>query len=374
MSAADAGKQGEPSDKELSVPECMRFARKQAGKSYLSQIREMYGLSRGLGKISAHDYYYYNLYDDRKHKAEEKRRFLSDRIHPRIINACCDVHWWGMADDKLMAYALLNDLGVAVPKTIAAYHPGTRYCGKVPTLRNEGALARFLKDGAAYPFFAKKIGGVASYGAYLVDSLEADRQMLMLGDGRRLSADAFARNIAANGDDGYLFQEVLQPHPTVRAVCGERVSTIRVIVIVHPTGPEIIHTVWKIPAVGNIADNFWRVGNMLAAVDLDSGVVSRCVRGVGPQQTEIESHPDTGHAIKGFGLPHWENLQRLCLEGANLFHKLRYQSWDIALCASGPVAVEVNTGSSFLLSQVATDKGFLDDRFAAFLRNNGVKL
>ena len=81
--------------------------------------------------------------------------------------------------------------------------------------------------------------------------------------------------------------------------------------------------------------------------------------------------PDTGQPLKGFQLPDWDQALALCLEFAMAFHKLRYQSWDIALCPDGPVFVEVNTGSAFNLSQLATAKGFLTDRFRAFLESCG---
>ena len=151
------------------------------------------------------------------------------------------------------------------------------------------------------------------------------------------------------------------------------VSTVRVIIIIDQGRPEIIQTVWKIPASGNIADNFWRSGNMLAAVDMTTGVVERAVRGIGPDLEVLDDHPDTGQPLKGFQLPDWDQALALCLEFAMAFHKLRYQSWDIALCPDGPVFVEVNTGSAFNLSQLATGKGFLTDRFRAFLESCGYR-
>ena len=148
---------------------------------------------------------------------------------------------------------------------------------------------------------------------------------------------------------------------------------MRVVIIIGRDGPEILHTVWKIPAGGNIADNFWRSGNMLAAVDAASGEVKRVVRGVGPDQSEVETHPDTGRAIKGLVLPDWERLKALCLDCALIFHKLRYQSWDVAPCPGGPIIVEVNTGAAFNLSQLATSEGFLNERFGRFLREFGFR-
>jgi hypothetical protein len=361
---------GEADKAKLNIAGCLKHVRTETGKSYFAQFREMLALSLGFGKLAPYDYFYYQLYDDRKFSAEAKRRFVSEAVHERIIRKCCDTHWWGMADDKLVAYALLRSFGVRVPETYAVFHPGTRNCGYAPTFRTPDALADFLRREARYPFFAKPIGGIASYGAWLVDHLDSTNDALVLGDGERIAVTAFVREIADGGPDGYVMEELLKPHPLLEEVCGKHVSTVRLVVIIRDA-PEILRTVWKIPAGTNIADNFWRRGNLLAAVDVESGTVTRCIQGVGPALSEVEAHPDTGKAIRGLALPHWEKLKRLCLDSAAIYSKLRYQSWDIALCPEGPVVVEVNTGGAFLLPQVATGEGILDERFGGFLRAQG---
>lgn len=355
----------------LNIAECLRQVRAATGKTYFAQCREMIGLQRGYGQLSPQGYFYYRLYDDSRYGREEKRRFLSERVHHRIISRCCDPHWWGMADDKLIAYAILRSFGIRVPETYAVFDAGARNGSRAPTLRTPEALAAFLRKDARYPFFAKAIGGIASYGAWLVEEYDAAGDRLLLGDGESIGVESFVGEIVATGLDGYVFEELLKPHPALAEACGPRVSTVRAVVLVEQGGPSIIHTVWKVPVGRNIADNFWRNGNMLAAVDIASGQVTRCVQGVGPALREVENHPDTGKRLTDFLLPDWEALKRLCLEGAAIFSKLRYQSWDIALCPGGPVAVEVNTGSAFLLPQLATGRGILDDRFADFLRANG---
>ena len=143
------------------------------------------------------------------------------------------------------------------------------------------------------------------------------------------------------------------------------------ILIIEDDQPEIIETIWKIPTGANVADNFWRAGNMLAAVDGDTGQVRRVIRGFGPDLEELDHHPDSGKPLKGLVLPNWDDLRTQCLEFAMVFDKLRYQSWDIAICPDGPMVVEVNAGSAFNLSQLAAGRGILTDRFRAFLERCG---
>ena len=178
---------------------------------------------------------------------------------------------------------------------------------------------------------------------------------------------------------GALAQGVAPANTTLTAVSGIKVGhhtltdrpTGCTVIIIEDGVPEIIQTVWKIPAAGNIADNFWRPGNVIAAIEADSGAVSRIVQGTGPDQAVLTAHPDTGQTLQGLVLPHWQRIKALCLEQAMVFAELRYQSWDIAICAEGPVVVEVNTGAAFSLSQIALGEGFLTDRFRRFLVNAG---
>lgn len=355
--------------KKLDIRECILLAQKAAGKNFAAQVGDIFRLTRSDGKLQAQDYYTYGLYDDRAHSFADKRRFLSDRIHYKIIQRCCDPHWWAAADDKFLAYTLLEGCGAPTPDTRAIYCNSPRNFGLVPTLATEAALTDFLKSNGNEPLFAKPLAGVGSFGAYLIEGC-SDGEITLFG-GETMAPDAFARMLDA--EQGYLFQSVLRPHPEL-VKFGEVASTVRVILIMENGRPEILHTVWKIPAEGNFADNFWREGNLLGAVNIDTGAVERVVRGVGPWQEEIVDHPDTHARILGATLPDWRKLIDLCLDSAAIFGPIRYQSWDIALCPEGPVIVEVNTGSSFSLSQVARGEGFLTERFGAFLTGCGYKL
>ncbi len=346
----------------------MRRARADSGKSFAAQVRDIYRLGRTDGRLTAQDYYYYRLYDDARYTFADKARFLGEQIHFGIIAKCCDRTWWAAADDKFLAYRFLAATGFPVPETQAVYDTSCRGFGNTRRLDSATALGDFLAHEAAFPLFAKPLDGVGSFGACRIDGFDDD--CVALNGNMPVPLDAFAADLAGQG---YLLQSLLLPHPDLAAMTPA-VATVRVILIVTAEGPRILHTVAKIPANGNIADNYWREGNMLAAVDPASGKITRVVRGFGPDLEEPTHHPDSGAPLLGLTLPDWPALTALCLDGARLYSATRYQSWDIALAAGGPVAVEVNTGSAFNLAQIASGSGFLTDEFADFLAGCGYRL
>lgn len=349
----------------LDISRCMLGARNDCGKGYSSQIAEIWALSRGVGHLTVQDYFYYRLYADELYSWDDKRRFLSERLHWPLTRKCADQRWWVTADDKLVAQTVLQQAGAPLPTVQAVYATNRRNHGPLRACTTADQLADFLAGDARYPLFAKPIGGIASLGAFSLNGFDASSRTLDLAGGKTLALDEFVQHMQQN--DGYILQSRLHPHPDLQAVCGDTVSTVRVIVIIEEQRPEIIESVWKIPTGTNVADNFWRAGNMLGALDRDTGRVDRVIRGYGPKLEELDDHPDSGKPLKGLVLPHWDDVQALCLDLAMVYEKLRYQSWDIAICSDGPVVVEVNAGSAFNLSQLATGRGILTDRFRAFL-------
>ena len=135
-------------------------------------------------------------------------------------------------------------------------------------------------------------------------------------DDSQLALGEFMQKV--DSENGHLIQTVLVPHPQLADI-SPRVSTIRVILIIREGRVEVLSTVWKIPSSDNIADNFWRNGNMLASTDIKTGQVVRLVGNMDgvPQQLPAES-PESKRLL-GFQLPDWNQVLELCERGRNTF-------------------------------------------------------
>ncbi len=119
--------------------------------------------------------------------------------------------------------------------------------------------------------------------------------------------------------------------------------------------------------MGRACFDYWR-GNMMASVDISTGKTGRCVTGMGKDMSYQDTHPDTGEKLEGIMLPDWEKAKQQCLKLSACLYGLPIQAWDIALTDKGPVFLEVNIVGSLFLPQIATQKGFLNEKVKAVIK------
>lgn len=350
----------------FDLAKSLRAVTESCGKTPLSQVSEIAKLSFGTGKLSPEEYFYFHLYDDSKFSFEDKKKFVGKSAQFKIVKSLNPLEWWSIPHDKLVLYGLLSGLTYAVPATQALYH-AYRQFAEIPTLRDPAGFAAFLRDGVGYPFFGKPVTGVHSVGVTSITAYDAAGDALIQSNGDSVPVERYVESLEDFFAEGYILQDRLEPHPEVRRLCGDHVTTVRLMVLLGDEGPSILHALWKMPAGENIADNYWRDGNLLAALDAESGQVLRVIQGFGIDEKSIEAHPDTGQKLVGVTLPDWDRITGHTLACATSIPGLRLQSWDVAICPQGPVMVEVNTGGDFNLPQIATNSGMLGEVFGEFL-------
>ncbi|MSP83511.1 MAG: hypothetical protein EXQ94_11445 [Alphaproteobacteria bacterium] len=351
----------------INLARSLKQVRDRHGRSTRSQIGEIMRLAFGPGRVSPFEYFRYRLFDDRTFAAADKARFLGNALRIRYQSSYVARDWLAMTTDKVMFYAVLKGLDLPFPAARALYHP-MRNFGTVRALRDADALAAFLRDPGVYPLFAKPADGVGSAGVASLTRYDAEADQLVSADGRHTGVAAFVAELDPYLPRGYLFQERLQTHPSLAPPLGGRLSSLRCLVMIEDGRPVLLRTTWKIPTGSNVADNFWRPGNLVAAVDPETGRVFRIVRGVGVDQGLVDDHPDTGARLNGLTLPAWDKVRALCLEAAAGFPGLWLQGWDIALTDRGPLPLEMEgDGGAQTLTQDAMGRGLLDDRFIVFL-------
>lgn len=345
----------------------MARIRETSGLSHAAIASTFARLARGPGKLSFQDFVRLRLFDRALSAATPASEFVGQR---RNRDICVTVNyrhdWYGLMSDKVAVSAYLASYGVPTIPVAAIYAPDLGI-GAPPVLSSRGALESFLTAPANFPLFGKPVEGFQSLGSIALRRCQMAERELETMDGRRIPLQQIISEIEVHYRGGYVFQPLIFPHPRIAELCGERLASVRVITALTEAGPTVIRACWKVPAGGNMADNYWRAGNLLAQIDLSNGRVLRITSGAGLDTVLHERHPDTGMPLIGFEIPHWDEVQRLALRGARLMRHMPLIGWDIAPATSGPVVVEMNETPDFFLVQFADRRGVLDAEFRSFM-------
>ncbi len=337
----------------------------ESGKSLGGVIRDIAGLSWGSGRLQPSEYFLYRLYDDERFPADIKKTFLgADRLAQLLYSL--DMPWPEIAKDKPTLTALLRGHDLPIPETQAMRHGDREFPGAV-ALRCKDDVERFLRSEARYPLFTKPTDSVCSLGVANLERYDRKSDSVITKHNQQVPIVEFSDQVEKYADGGYLFQTRLTPHPRIVDVVGDQISTVRMFVLVDDQGPLLLRASWKIASGTTVADNFWRTGNMLGGIDVDTGKVIRVLRRTETGTERIEQHPKTGTSFKDLVFPEWERMREVVMRGAAAVPSCHFQGWDVALTDRGPVLVELEgDGGDPIMEQLCFDSGLLQGRYLNF--------
>ena len=330
---------------------------------------EALALRFGPGRLSPQEYLYYKLWDDQLPLANKKNFVGKMAQHPMHV-AAGSREWFATSADKILFQSIMAAAQLRTPETLAITQAGRHLAG-VPNIAEAGDLATFLRNDSLYPLFAKQVAGKYSLSVVSAESYDSSLDEIVLLGGERRSVSDLAGSLV--GGAGYLIQRRLEPNRELATRFGPRLWSVRLLVFVTPDGPIVHRAAAKIATGTNAADNYWRQGNRLAAINLDTGRIVRVVRGTGLTLEEDPRHPDTGQGIVGTIIPGWFEIIDQVMLAAQTFAGIRTQSWDVALADPAPSFLELNFGGDLNLHQLAHGQGVLDDQYRTHLRRCGYK-
>jgi hypothetical protein len=342
----------------------------RSDRTTIAVLTEILRLRQGGGSVTPQEYFYYRLWEPEL-SYPQKQRFVGKIAQHRMHIAVNDRHWFQAAADKILWHTVMAGARLPVPQELAVTQANRRLVGASPAT-DPAAIAALLRRADAYPLFAKPVAGKYSLGVLSADAYDQAHDTIVLLDGSHRPVGDVAASLT--GGSGYLLQRRLSQAPQLATLFGPRLWSVRVLVFVRQSGPVIHRAVAKIATGTNPADNYWRSGNMLGAIDLSTGIIRRAVRGSGKDLTVNPHHPETGEPIHGTPIPGWSRLVDLVMTAALVFAGIRTQSWDIALTDHGPVFLELNYGGDLNLAQLANGEGVLDAAYVEHLRECGYRI
>ncbi len=343
------------------------YAAKKSGRSPVKIQREFLQLSRSYGRINMVEYIRNGLYDIDRYSDEERANFLSNDLHWDIAHTCNDQAWSGTAEDKVIAGTILEAGGVPVPKTLAILDKSNRIYPGLDKLSTKEACLAFLRAHGSKKLFGKITGGMVSFGAFRIEGWDAET--IHCNGHAPMSYEIFLNDFI--GNNAYVLQEVQENHDAL-APYASALATVRMVNFLGKDGLHVPVAIIKLPQGDNIADAFWRPGNLACDIDVETGTI-RTVTQRGLETEFLEDHPVTA-GLKGLQLPFWQQLLEINERAAHVFEPIRHQAADIAITPNGPVMVELNYGGGFDLPQYASGRGLLTPEVRAFLAECGVDL
>ncbi len=354
-------------DQKNDLMDMLRRAAAASGRTPAALIQDIVATSFGPGKLSFDEYNLLALYDSTRYAGADLRNFVGLRLMREIWDqANFRTDLYGLVGNKIAMTALFEAHGLPVIP-IAAVYSETGAQASTKALHSREALAAFLTNAEHFPLFGKPMDSRQSLGSAAFAGCDAATGRLRSDDGRTTALDDYIADIVAHYGEGYLFQPRLVPHAATRALCGNRLATVRVLTLYREGEVQIFRACEKMPAGANVADNFWRQGNLLIELDVASGTRKSTISGSGPAIRAHSHHPDSGAPIVGTVVPNWSALCELARQGARILKDTALIGWDLASTDDGAMIVEANYTPDMMLPQLADRKGVLDAELRAFL-------
>ena len=367
LTAAEGDQQKYLAARDSSDKDLLAYAAKKTGRSPLKIMREHRRMAKSPSRINLVEYIRNGLYDLDRYTEEERAAFISNDLHWPITYKCSDKNWTAAAEDKMLAATILSAGGVPVPDTVAVLDTSPRLYPNTKKISTAAEFRTLLTEHAGETLFGKIVGGMVSFGAFRIEY--ADETHVHCSGHAPMSFQDFMDIFV--GNHAYVLQRELQNHSGFADYCSA-LATVRMVNLVTPEGVKNPLAVIKLPQGKNIADAFWRPGNLACEVDVATGRI-RTVTLRGIETEFLEDHPEVP-GLMGLELPYWPELLKINEQAARIFAPIRYQSTDIAITATGPVVVELNYGGGFDLPQYTSGRGMLTPEVRDFFKNCGVDL
>ncbi|WP_441000594.1 sugar-transfer associated ATP-grasp domain-containing protein [Fodinibius sp. SL11] len=153
-----------------------------------------------------------------------------------------------------------------------------------------------------------------------------------------------------------LVEEFIIQHPDINRLSPSAVNTVRIITQINDDEEvDILGCRLRI-SVNSSVDNM-AAGNMAAAIDEDTGLVTG--PGVYSDITKEDQHfhPVTNVEIPGFQIPYWDEALAMVKQAATLHPQNRSIGWDVVITEKGPGLIEGNHDWCKLLWQLPVKRG-----------------
>lgn len=149
----------------------------------------------------------------------------------------------------------------------------------------------------------------------------------------------------------FLVQTRLVQHEEMNRLYPTSVNTLRIVTVYDRTTGEVevLHTLLRVGAHGNVVDN-WAKGGLAIAVDSDGRLAEYGF--YKPQfGNKVNKHPDSRIVFKTFVVPYFQEALHMTKAFHEKLSGIHSIGWDVAITPQGPVFIEGNDNWEISLHQ-----------------------
>jgi alpha-L-glutamate ligase-like protein len=250
-----------------------------------------------------------------------------------------------LVDGKRKMHDLCQAIGVPTPDLFASLlsHSALRQLPKLLENRDEfvvkpnrGAAGRgvLVITGRSGPDFLRHNGSV-----FTLEALKQHVSGILSG----------LFSLGATEDEALIQQRVV-PDPILSTISYQGTADIRVIVY----RGEPVMAMLRLPTKASGGRANLHQGAIGAGVDLETGLTHHAVL----RNRKAEIHPDTGHSVIGFQVPHWPTILEMSRKVSRAVG-MGYTGVDIVLDRThGPLLLEANARPGLAI-QISNAQGLL---------------
>ena len=350
-------------DRHVPIGQALAWAAKKRG---VSRWRIGFDIMRrvlGRQKLSPDEYFMLGLHRGEMTDAE-RDAFLGGRAVTALNAALAGGKRRNLSDlinDKVKTTMVLERAGLPTSEMRAIYVPQGAP-GPWPILSSAAAIAAYLLTPGHLPVFGKPLAGSRSLGTISIIAAQGDQ--VELGDGRRVNALALATEIVAAFYNGYIFQELLRPHPEVERLTGPAIGALRVLTLWQGGAAVPLYTFLRLPGKGAMADDVGSgLANAAAFVDLDTGIITRAQHANDLGGTTVDVAPVTEMPLIGVALPDFARAIQLATQAHAMFAQHGVIGTDTVLTDRGPIILELNANPLQSNFQRCSGTGLLNPKY-----------
>jgi hypothetical protein len=214
----------------------------------------------------------------------------------------------------------------------------------------------------------KPIKGAMGAGVMIVSSAGAGRLAI-----NNKVYDTSALEESLRSLKQYFISEYIEQASYSRNIFPGAMNSMRILTMIDPeeNRPFIAAAVKRFGTHKSAPIDNNAIGGIAAAIDMDTGELSKAAQFTGKEVIWHSKHPDSGVAIEGVVIPNWAAIKEKIYSLLICFPMIKYVGWDIAEQDEGIVALEGNNHPQARLLQI--HKPLLEDeRVARFYRHHQI--